>query len=250
MSHDPLFLAVFAAAVMLLGMSKGGLAGVGMLSVPMLALVIPPLDAAGFMLPVLLIQDAFSVWLYHRKWHRESLAVLVPGAALGILAGYFLAEHAEQSTLLIVLGAITLVFAMREIVMRRATPRRPRRAYGVACGTLSGFTSSIVHAGSPPFQMYLLPQRLPRDTFIGTSVAFFAIVNLIKVPAFVALGQFTEERLLTAAAFAPLALAATRLGVFVVRRIETGRFYVIINTLLALTGAKLLWDGLVQAGVL
>jgi len=241
---DPLFLVLFTLAVTLLGLSKGGLAGVGILSVPMLALAIPPVDAAGVLLPILLIQDAFTVWVYRWQWHTTSLKVLLPGAVFGILAGYFLAEYAEESILLTVLGTITLVFALRELLIRRVVDARPGTLYGVVCGALSGFTSTVVHAGSPPFQMYLLPQRLARDVFVATSVAFFAVVNVIKVPAFVALGQFTEERLILAAIFAPLALGAARLGVFIVRRIDVVRFYVIINALLAATGAKLLWDGI------
>ena len=70
---------------------------------------------------------------------------------------------------------------------------------GIVLGLVTGFTSMIAHAGGPPFQIYVMPQRLPRDVFVGTGAMFFALVNWIKVPPYLALGQFTAENLATAA---------------------------------------------------
>lgn len=91
--------------------------------------------------------------------------------------------------------------------------------------------------------MYVLPRRLPRDVFIGTSAIFFAAVNWLKVPAYAALGQFTRDNLLTSAALVPVALGSTLAGVWLVRRVESARFYTIIYILLVAVGAKLVWDG-------
>ena len=111
------------------------------------------------------------------------------------------------------------------------------------CGALSGFTSMIAHAGTPPFQIYVLPQRLKRDVFVGTSVIFFAAVNWIKVPPYLALGQLTYENLNTSLALCPLAVASTWLGVLLVRRVPGERFITVMNALLILVGAKLIFDG-------
>ena len=101
----------------------------------------------------------------------------------------------------------------------------------------------IAHAGGPPFQIYVIPQRLPRDLFVGTGVMFFALVNVIKVPPYLALGQFTAENLLTSAALFPLAAASTWAGVLLVRRVSGERFYNIVYALLLLLGLKLVFDG-------
>ena len=79
--------------------------------------------------------------------------------------------------------------------------------------------------------------------FVGTSMAFFAIVNWIKLPGFVALGQFTPENLLTTAALIPLAVAATWAGVWLVRRTNNERFYKIIYALMIVVGLKLVQSG-------
>ena len=120
---------------------------------------------------------------------------------------------------------------------------RLNRPAGWFWGAVAGFTSMIAHAGGPPFQIYVIPQRLPRDLFVGTGVMFFALVNLIKVPPYVALGQFTAENLLTSAVLFPLAIASTWAGVLLVRRVSGERFYDIVYVLLLLLGGKLVLDG-------
>jgi uncharacterized membrane protein YfcA len=122
-----------------------------------------------------------------------------------------------------------------------ASPARPW--LGALCGAAAGFTSQIAHAGGPPFQIYVLPRRLPRDAFIGTSAIFFATVNWMKVPAYFALGQFTPQVLMTAGVLLPLAIASTWGGVWVVRRVPAEGFYKVIYVLLIAVGGKLVFDG-------
>lgn len=109
----------------------------------------------------------------------------------------------------------------------------------------SGFTSQVAHAGQPPFQLYVLPRRLPRDVLVGTTAIFFAGVNWIKVPAYWALGQFSGRNLTAAALLLPVAIASTLAGVWLVRRVSPERFYTAIYALMVLVGARLLWDALV-----
>ena len=118
-----------------------------------------------------------------------------------------------------------------------------RVGLGFLCGAAAGFTSQIAHAGGPPFQIYVLPRRLPRDAFIGTSAIFFATVNWMKVPAYVALGAFTPKVLATAGVLLPLAIASTWAGVWVVRRVPAEGFYRVIYVLLVVVGGKLVLDG-------
>lgn len=244
MSLDPLTIAVFALAVALLGLSKGGLTGIGLLAMPLMLFVMPPAAAAGLMLPVLMTQDVLSVWLYRGKWDRANLKILLPSAALGIVVGIVSFAVLPRETLLVLLGTLTLAFALRSLLRRHVPGEAGRPLFGVALGTLSGFTSTVLHHGGPPFQIYMLPQKLPRDVFVGTSVMFFAAVNWMKVPGFVALGQLTTHNLTVALAAAPWALFMTFVGARLVRLIEVERFYLIIHVLLITVGAKLIYEGL------
>ncbi len=246
MIQDPLFYLLAAPAVILLGLSKGGLAGVGSLALPLLALVIDPVQAAAILLPILIAQDIVGVWSFRRHLDWYVLGWTLPGATLGILIGYLFAARVSATGVMALVGAISIAFgAYRLWLGRRATPTTRGSApgwVGALAGVASGFTSQIAHAGAPPFQLWVLPRRLPRDMLVGTWAVYFAALNWIKVPAFAALGQFSATNVLTAAALLPLAILSTFAGVWLVRRIDGERFYTIIYWLMILVGLILIGE--------
>jgi uncharacterized membrane protein YfcA len=244
---DPVTLAVLVAAVILLGMAKGGLAGVGALATPLAALVLPPATAAALLLPVLIVQDVISVWAFRKTWDGWIIGWMLPGAALGVAAGYVYAERVDEAQLMAALGAITLAFGLYRLWVERggrivAASRSPGWV-GTIFGGIMGLTSQIAHAGGPPFQMWVTPRKLPHLTFIGTSAILFAIVNWMKVPAYLALGAFPHEVVVAALLLMPLAIVSTLLTVRWMKRMNPERFYVLVYVLMVLLGAKLFWDG-------
>jgi uncharacterized membrane protein YfcA len=230
----------------LLGFSKGGLAGVGSLALPLMALVIDPVQAAAILLPILIAQDIVGVWSFRRHLDWYVLGWTLPGATLGILIGYLFAASVSAAGVMTLVGTISIAFgAYRLWLGRRDTPTAgaPSPGWvGSLAGVVSGFTSQIAHAGAPPFQLWVLPRRLPRDVLVGTWAVYFAALNWIKVPAFAALGQFTAANMLTAAALLPLAIVSTFAGVWLVRRIDGERFYKIIYWLMILVGVILIGE--------
>ena len=185
-------------AVILLGLSKGGFAGLGALGMPLMALTISPVQAAAITLPILIVQDVFSVWVYRRTWDRTNLRdpaagghrrhparLSVRGARAGCGRGAGAGHHLDRLR-----PAAFLAGRFGTAALEPATANRP---VGWFWGAVAGFTSMIAHAGGPPFQIYVVPQKLPRDIFVGTGVMFFALVNLIKVPPYLALGQFSPR---------------------------------------------------------
>ncbi len=241
------FYLVAVPATILWGLSKGGFAGLSALSLPMMALVMSPLRASSIVLPILIVQDIVSVWAYRRTWDRRNLAILLPAACVGIGLGYLFATQVSDAAFALALGLVSIVFAVRRLILEyRPTAPAPTPARllpGLFWGAVSGFTSMIANAGAPPFQVYIMPQRLPRDVFVGTGVIFFALVNWIKVPAFVALDLFTRETILTSAVMTPLAIVSTWAGVILVRRVSAERLYRIVYALLIVVGAQLIWSG-------
>lgn len=244
MLTDPLFYLLAAPAVILLGLSKGGFAGVGAIALPLLALSISPVQAAAILLPVLIVQDAVSVWAFRKHWDREILALMIPSAMAGIVAAYLLAAKVSSTVVLATVGAISIVFASYRLWISRGgrvpVSSNAPRALGVLLGIASGFTSQVAHAGQPPFQMWVLPKQLTPPVLVGTTAIFFAVINLFKVPAYLALGQFTSENLLVAAVLTPLAIASTLLGVWLVRRVNAERFITLIYVLMVVVGVQLL----------
>jgi len=135
-------------------------------------------------------------------------------------------------------------FVARTVLARTTTAARPHNGLrGGVWGAAAGFTSFVAHAGGPPFQVYVLPLRLDPRIYTGTSVIFFAVVNVIKVAPYAALGQFSASVLASALVMLPLAVAATLAGAALVRRMRAEVFYPFMYTMVALVGLKLIWDG-------
>jgi uncharacterized membrane protein YfcA len=245
--QDPIFYLVAAPAVILLGFSKGGLAGVGSLALPLMALVIDPVQAAAILLPILIAQDIVGVWSFRKHLDWYVLGWTLPGATVGILIGYLVAARVSAGGVMLLVGVISMAFGAHRLwTGRKGTPKTagaPSPGWvGSLAGVASGFTSQIAHAGAPPFQLWVLPRRLPRDRLVGTWAVYFAALNWIKVPAFAALGQFSRTNLLTAAALLPVAIVSTFAGVWLVRRIDGERFYTIVYWLMILVGVVLIGE--------
>jgi uncharacterized membrane protein YfcA len=117
---------------------------------------------------------------------------------------------------------------------------------GVIWGALSGFTSTICQAGGPPYQMYVLSQKMPKMLFVGTTAMFFASLNAMKVVPYVALGQFSTKGLGTSLVLIPLALVSNQLGFWLVRRVSQDMFYRITLILMLLISIELTRQGVLQ----
>jgi uncharacterized membrane protein YfcA len=238
-------------AVILIGLAKGGFSGLGALGTPLIALGIDPIRGAAILLPILIVQDVVSVAAYRRAWDGFVLAATLPGAIAGIALGYAFAASVSEKAVMAMLGAISLLFGAYRLWVERGHRIQASSTSPAWIGTLfglaSGFTSQIAHAGGPPFQMWVMPRKLPRDAFVGTTAIFFAIINWIKVPAYLALGQFSRANLTASLVLLPLAILSSLAGVWLVRRVPPERFYTIVYLLLIAAGAKLLFDGVAPA---
>ncbi len=242
---DPLFIVICIFCVAILGLAKGGFAGVGMIATPMMALIVPPLQAAAIFLPILLVQDAISVWAYRRDWDAWNLKVLMPGAVVGIGVAWLLAAYLPDAMVRLLVGLIGLAFVLNAWFGRMpAKARRPSAWSGAFWGGVSGFTSTLVQAGSPPFQVHMLPQRLPKLTFVGTNAIFFATVNVLKLAPYAQLNQFTDATLKVSLVMLPLAIATNVLGIWLVRVTPIVLFYRIAYGLVFLISLGLTWQAL------
>ena len=246
MNPDPVFFIVVGIAVVILGLSKGGFAGIGMASTPLVAAFSDPLTAAGLMLPIMLIQDPVAVYIYRRDLNPQILRTMIPGGIFGIFMAYWMASTVPETAVKAVLGAVSVAFAVwqlagyfRGLPEIKLVPRRDK-VLGFSAGAASGFTSAIAHAGPPPFQIYVMPKHLRKNIYVGTSVMFFAAVNLMKLPSYIALGLFSVDTLQISALFIPLAVASSYAGAWLVRYIQPDRFRLLITLILLLIGGVLL----------
>ena len=197
MISDPLFYLLAAVAVTLLGLSKGGFFGLGVMGLPLMSLYVPPLQAAAIILPTVLAQDVLTIWTYRRDWSAWNLKLMIPSMMLGIATGTLFAASLSPAHIRLAIGIIAAVFVLQHWVGRSFARMAivPGVATGVIFGAIGGFTTLLANAGGPAWQIHLLPQKLDKLTYVGTVTILFAVSNLAKIPAYGALGQLTVENL-------------------------------------------------------
>jgi uncharacterized membrane protein YfcA len=245
---DPWFVVTACAAVTLLGLSKGGFIGLGTLGLPLLSLFVPPLQAAAILLPTLLAQDVLTIWTYRRDWSAWNLAVLLPSMGVGISVAYFFAAAVSPAEIRLAVAIIIIVFVLRNwlgSVVERVT-LRPNTGTGILFGFIGGFSTMLANAGGPAWQMHLLPQKLDKLTYVGTITMLFAASNVMKIPAYGALGQLTADNLAAGATLLPVAMAANYAGIWLVRRTPTEVFYRIAYVLMFVIALELMRNALTE----
>lgn len=247
--QDPGFYAVGWLATFLIAFGKGAFGGgLAILGIPLLALVTDPLDAAIMVAVLVAAMDAVAIGAFGRanmSW--PDLRLLLPGLAAGIAIGWAAFVHVDPRLVTLGIGAITLAFTAHWFLRGRLAPAGsmpPNAPLGLAAGLASGFTTFLAHAGGPPVAMYLLRRGVPKSVFAGTTVAFFTLGNVLKLPPYLWLG-WQEPRVLWAAlALVPAAPLGVWLGKAMHDRLDQRRLFLGCYLILAAASLKLTGDAL------
>ncbi len=253
----PAFLVLGCLAAMLVSVAKGGFGGsIGLLAGPIMIYACGgnARFALGLMLPLLIACDQVSLASWWRKWNLRSVLLLLPGAVVGIALGTAALwgfgqldsggqKQATNAWIQMGMGAIALGFVVLQAIRSlRTKPAafRPVFWQGALIGTTAGFTSTLAHAAGPIVTMYMLPQRMPKGRYVATTVLYYWIGNLMKLPSYIALGLLGADSLRAAGVLAPAVVAGTLLGIFLHRRLGKRPFTGIVYVLLTLAGADLI----------
>lgn len=240
---DPWFYLAGAAAVLVVGVAKGGLGGgIGVIAVPLMSMVISPAEAAAILLPILMVMDALALRAYWRLWDGRYLRALVPAALAGTVLGFLTARSISADGLRILVAGVALAYAAVDVRRRAHAAAGPDTAAGALWGATSGFTSFSIHAGGPPLQAYLLARCADRTVFQATSILFFFIVNWSKVLPYAWLGQWSRGALLTSLVLLPLAPVGVTIGRRLHRHVSDETFFRVVRAALLVIAVKLLYD--------
>lgn len=262
---DPVaFLALGIGAAVLVGVAKAGFGGaIGLLATPTMVLACAGDPdsaklATAILLPVLIFVDQFALLSWWRRWDWSVVALLLPGAVVGIAAGagaFAALEHLEKTRtkdyadawLTLAIGVIAVAFVAIQLIRhlrRKPMPFRPVLWQGTAFGMAAGFTSTLTHGAGPITAMYLLPQDQPKETYAASTVMYFWINNLLKLPVYILLGRFSADSAGASLLFLPAAAAGTAFGVLLCRRLGQKQFNIVVYVLLSLAGVKLIHQSL------
>ncbi len=226
-----------AGAVMLSGISKTSFAGsLGLLAMPLLLLAFPADRALALLLPVLILCDAFTLQSSWNKWDLTALRFLLLPAIIGIVAASFVLLLVTIQQLQLFIGIGATLFALRYFYGNADLRLFAGAKAGISLGFISGVSSTLLHAGGPPLSLHLLARQLPPVSYIATSAVFFAVLNLLKVPAYWLTGQFDPADILRVLYCTPLAFIAVQAGVWVQRNLPQQYFIRLLYLLLLLSG--------------
>ena len=240
-------------AVLVIGLSKAGFGGgIGILAMPLAGAVLPPQRMLGILLPILIAADILSNLHYLKAWEGRLLRPLLAGAAVGIVGGTVLLFQLKQSaafqTILgLLIGGICLVFVAIQLPSLWGKPMRslpPGPASSTAVGGLAGFVSTMSHGAGPIVTLYLLQEKLEKRILVGTLVFFFLIVNVAKVPTYVAVGWINGATLRDGIWALPLLPLGTLAGAWLHKRVPEKPFIVILYAATTLTAAHMIWSAL------
>jgi len=245
MNLEPWQLALAVLGALLVGVSKTGIAGLGMLFVVMFANVIPAKQSSGFVLPLLIVGDLIAVWSYraHAKWSH--VWRLVPWTAAGVLIGYFAMGRIDDGQARVLIGVIILVMVSVQLWRRARAKAGEIYDHGVwfapTVGVLAGFTTLVANAAGPLMAIYLLAMRLPKMEYVGTAAVFFLLLNCFKVPFMVDLGLITTRSFGFNLMLAPTVFLGAMLGRKLLPKINQKLFENLTLGLSALAGIRLLF---------
>lgn len=194
------FTAIVIIAGFWVGLAKGGIGGpvAGAVLLTLLSQLMSVSEAVGVILPLLMFADVFALRWYWRDWDLDFIKLMLPASLVGIAIGTLMLTNLSDDILRRALGVLTLLIILYKVASDslRRIAYSPQPWHGYLAGFSSGFMSSLANAGGPPITAYLLLQKMKPTAFVGTIALFFAVVNWLKVPGFLAGGILELDRLL------------------------------------------------------
>jgi uncharacterized protein len=233
-----------ALAAFCVGLSKTGIAGLGILPVALFANVMSARESTGALLPLLLAGDVFGVAFYRKHADWTHLWKLFPWVVLGVISGFVTLGRVTSVDGLIgwILLIMIFVHTWRQRQSDRVGELMPHTWWFAALtGILAGFTTMVANAAGPVMLLYLLAVGLPKLAFIGTGAWFFMLVNALKVPFSLKLGLITQHSLLVDAILLAPMIPGAMLGPIILRRINQRVFELMVLGFTALAALRLVF---------
>lgn len=231
-------------AVFLLGISKSGIKGLGIVLVVILAFVFGEKASTGILLPMLITADIMAVVYYNRHANWNYIKKLIPWMVLGVLVGVWLGNYISEELFKKIMAIIIIVSVLIMFYTERKRsaiiPTNP--FFSVTAGFFSGFSTMIGNLAGPIANVYFLAMRLPKNEFIGTAAWLFFIINVFKLPFhFLVWKTVSKETLVLNTVLLPVIVVGFFSGIWVVKQISNVNYRRFILILTAVGGIIMLF---------
>lgn len=234
-----------ALAAYLIGLAKTGVPGIATPVVPFLAAVFGSRASVGLMVLMLICGDCFAIAWYrrHARWSRliELLPWVLTGMGLGAATLALIGKlESERDYLGLLIGLLVLTMAALHVLQQRLpTALTPRSRVGlILTGLAAGFATTTANAAGPIMAIYFLAHRLTKEQFLGTAAWYYFILNVSKVPVYMALTALNPENpIITLRSFwlvlsvAPALICGALTGKWILPRIPQKGFDAVVLTL-------------------
>ena len=231
-------------AVFLLGLSKSGIKGIGIILIVILAFVFGEKASTGVLLPMLICADIIAVIYYNRHADWGIIKKLIPWMIVGVLVGVWFGNEISEyvfkklMAVIIIISVIIMYFLER---LKSSTPPT-NRLFSSSMGFLAGFTTMIGNLAGPVSNIYFLTLRFPKNEFIGTAAWLFFIINIFKLPFHIFIWKtITKESLVLNSVLIPAVLIGFFIGVHIVKLISNTNYRRFILIVTAIGGIIMLF---------
>jgi uncharacterized membrane protein YfcA len=232
------------SAVFLLGLSKSGIKGIGIVIIVVLAFVFGEKASTGILLPMLVVADILAVIYYNRHAQWKYIKKLIPWMIIGVLVcvwiGNDISEVIFKKMMAIIIIISVLIMFYTE--NRKSTSVPSNRFFSSGTGFLAGFATMIGNLAGPIANIYFLAMRFPKNEFIGTAAWLFFIINVFKLPFhFFIWETVTKETLILNSVLIPAVFLGFFLGAYVVKLISNVNYRRFILIVTAIGGVIMLF---------
>lgn len=226
--QSPIQWGILFLSAFIIGMSKTGIQGLSLISVPIMALAFGAKPSTGLILPILCAADLIAVLYYRRKAEWKYVFKLLPAALAGFVVALFVEKIVPPAEFKHLMGGclagIMLVMLWTDR-KGKENSLSSRWWYGPLFGLLGGFTTMIGNAAGPVMAIYLLSVRMPKYSFVGTNAWFFLVINYLKIPVqILAWDNITVQSLMLDAFTTPFVLLGGVAGILLVKRLPEKGF--------------------------
>lgn len=238
---------LIALGAFFVGLGKGGLPGLGNLTVVFMAMALPAKASVGILLPILIAADIIAVVVYRRHALWQYIFKLAPSMLVGVVLGYLVFSRVNDGQVRFLIGmillSITAVHFIRKWMRRNHTDedqwvRHP--VFIVSTGVIGGFATLVANAAGPVASLYFIASGLPKYAYIGTTAWFFLLVNILKIPFMVDLGILDLRTLRFSASFMLFAVLGAMIAPLIVRRMNQRIFEILVWVFVVIGGLKLI----------
>ena len=234
-------LVVMFIAGLITGFSKFSVGGMGLLVLPIVMIAFPGPESLGVLLPLYIITDIMAVYSYRKHISWPVLARFLPLGFLGVFVGAQLLSGINADQFVALLGGIIIAMIALGLYLdaRPATfMQKPITAYSM--GFAGGLVSMIANAAGPLFSLFLLEQKLSKDSYVSTRAWGFFIINLVKLPMYLSLGLLTQESLTISTYAIPGLLVGAFIGYHFLKHVKPVHFKWLIRIMSTLAAMKLM----------